>query len=200
MKLLAIIAHPDPASFNHAILNRVREEALKLGHEFRVKDLCLEGFNPVMSRDELREINAGGIPETVRGEQEAVLWADQLIFIYPVWWHDKPAVLRGWIDRVLLQGFAYDLKAVPPKGLLKHRQAFVFMTTGAPEAVCRIMGTKAKMIWAIKDAVLATCGIHQVRTRIFYAVPGADEGKRKKMLEEAAGYLARYLKKEAACV
>jgi len=105
MKSLVIYTHPYEKSFNAAILDKV----LSCEEEPDLIDLYRDGFNPVMSREDLGLYNQGGSSDPlVRNYQSRIAAVGRLIFIFPVWWYDAPAMLRGFFDKVLLRDFAFD--------------------------------------------------------------------------------------------
>jgi NAD(P)H dehydrogenase (quinone) len=111
VKALVVHAHPDPQSFNGAVFGTAVAALRAAGHEVEALDLYAEGFRAAMSSEE-REAYEGDEP--IRDEQVArhaalVRWADVLVFVYPTWWAGLPAVLKGWLDRVLVTGVAFEL-------------------------------------------------------------------------------------------
>ncbi len=85
MKYLVIYAHPNPASFNHAILETISEELKKKKKDFKVRDLYRTGFNPILSTKDLTAIQKGAVPKDVKKEQDYISKADALIFIFAIW-------------------------------------------------------------------------------------------------------------------
>ncbi len=111
MHVYILYAHPAPRSFSRDVLEQFTRGLGAAGHTFEVADLYAEGFRSEM--DEVhydREVGLDPdrpVPEDVRREQEKIGRADALAFIYPVWWSDCPAKLKGWFDRVWTYGYAY---------------------------------------------------------------------------------------------
>lgn len=169
MKILAIFAHPKATSLNHSILEAVQQEALAKGHELRTRDLYEMNFNPVLSSKELGQAD-GKVPNDVLQEQEHITWAEVLIFIYPIWWYDRPAILKGWIDRVMTHGFAYGPSPHGITGLFKHRKALVFQTAGASEKTYQDNGGSAIVEKSMSNGMLRYCGIQDVDVHTFYSV------------------------------
>lgn len=93
MNHLVIYAHPNPASFNHAILEAYTRELAAAGHEVRIRDLYATGFNPVILQSDYDMINRG-TPEDIRQEQDHIRWAGVMTFIFPVFWAGMPAMLK----------------------------------------------------------------------------------------------------------
>ena len=98
MKHLIVYCHPNPESFNHAILTTLSKALREAGHELRVRDLYALGFDPVLTGSELASVQKGEIPDDVRAEQEHVSWAEVITFVFPLWWAGMPAMLKGYLE------------------------------------------------------------------------------------------------------
>jgi len=132
-KTTIIYAHPYEKSFNHAILERVQALLDAKGQEYRLIDLYADGFNPVYTKEELALFREGkALDPLVLQYQEALKDSKRLIFIFPIWWADMPAIVKGFLDKVLLRTFAYMENRV---GLLEGRldidEALVISTSTA---------------------------------------------------------------------
>lgn len=190
MKALVIYAHPNPESFNHAILKSVEEGLREQEHEVKIRDLYGMSFDPILDAEDLSLISKGETPEDIRREQADVTWADGLVFIYPLWWHDRPAILKGWMDRVFLNGFAFEYGPQGPTGLLGGKKALVLQTSGNPEAVYDAWDTKGAIKKIITTGGLEFFGIQDITYKVFFGVPIVSDEERQAMLTEA-GDLAR---------
>ena len=125
MKTLVIYAHPYEKSFCSAIL----AECLSTLGTADLIDLYKDGFNPVMSREELGLYSRGGFRDPlVKEYQEKIAANRRLVFIFPIWWYDAPAILRGFFDKVLLKDFAFD-DSTGFDGLLNH-EALLITSSG----------------------------------------------------------------------
>ncbi len=185
MNVLVVYAHPNPESFNHAILQTLTHKLRTQGHEVRVRDLYADPFDPVLSAEDLGAAAAGRpLPEDVRREQEAVAWADVLVFVYPLWWFDRPAVLKGWFDRVFTNGFAFRFDEQGIEGLLKGKRAFVLVTAGGREQDFEAIGAREHLLHPTTEGTLRFCGIDDVIDLVFYGVPLASAEQRQAMLEQ----------------
>ncbi|CAB3954300.1 Glutathione-regulated potassium-efflux system ancillary protein KefF [Achromobacter insolitus] len=111
MHALIVVAHPDPASLTHAVARQVAEgiSAFGSGHTFEIADLTAEGFDPGFTQRDvlLAQGKAEPLPE-IAAEHARLERADALVLVYPVYWWSFPGLLKGWIDRVFTQGWAYD--------------------------------------------------------------------------------------------
>ena len=103
MHTLIVYCHPYPGSFAHAELEAICRKLEREGHDYKVIDLYEEEFNPVLTREELKIYFSGeSIDPLVKHHQELLLSAEHLVMIFPIWWSDIPAMLKGWIDKVML--------------------------------------------------------------------------------------------------
>ena len=108
MRALVVYCHPDPESFNAAICDLVCQRLTGAGAELRVLDLYARGFDGALSRAEWKGYLDSPANRIVVEEDAAALeWCDTLIFIYPTWWYGLPALLKGWLDRVMLPDVAF---------------------------------------------------------------------------------------------
>jgi NAD(P)H dehydrogenase (quinone) len=112
MHVYVIFAHPSKRSFTWEVLNAFARGLQDAGHSFEVSDLYEMDFQSDMDLAQYeREVSGepdAPVPEDVRLEQAKIDRSDGLAFVYPVWWSDCPAKLKGWFDRVLTFGYAYD--------------------------------------------------------------------------------------------
>ena len=136
MKILIVLGHPDPNSFNHAIAAGVHAALMHDGHDVILRDLAAEGFDPRLSVAELD--GKGAMPEDIRPYCEELRTAEGIVIVHPNWWGQPPAILKGWIDRVLRAGVAYRFQEGDggegvPIGLLKARAAVVLNTSNTPD-------------------------------------------------------------------
>lgn len=123
MKVLIVVAHPDPASLTHSLCRDAMEELETDGHSVRVSDLYEMRWKSAVDRDDFptfpdserlrvgaassNAYETGSLTADVVAEQEKLLWADAVILAFPLWWFSFPAILKGWIDRTLSYGFGY---------------------------------------------------------------------------------------------
>lgn len=185
MKVLTIFSHPNPDSFNGAVLNIAREVLNGRGHEVKVRDLNKLGWNPILSTDDLGKLYSGTVPDDIAAEQAEVRWADVLVFIYPIWWFERPAILKGWFDKVFSHGFAYQqTKEGTVEGLLKGKRAVVITTSGANEDNMRQNGVLDAINTCMLQGTLGFSGIQDIIYENLYAVPKVSDEERKGMLEK----------------
>ena len=186
MKVLVVYAHPNPQSFNHAVLEEFTKGLKDGGHTFEVVDLYASKFDPCEKLEDLAQFTGGQMPKDVLDQQEKVAGADALVFIGPVrgWW--IPTILKGWIDRVFSHGFAYKITAKGGAvGLLKHKRALFIITTGFQEQIYKASGAEDAMKKIYIDLTLKMMGVQNAEQFFLYGVQAVDDETRKKYLEKA---------------
>jgi NAD(P)H dehydrogenase (quinone) len=185
MNVLIVYSHPNPKSFNHALLEVVQSGLSSAGHTVQVRDLYAAPMKTALDIIDFSLISQGEVPPDVEQEQKLLSWAEGLVFIYPIWWFGPPAALKGWIDRVFLGGFAYRVSADGIDGLLKHQKALVLNTTGGPEASYVASNSKEIIVRPFTDGTLKFSGIRNIHVETFFAVPYVTTEIREEMLRKA---------------
>lgn len=149
MRALVVYCHPDPASFTGAIRDLVVERLRDFGAEVRLHDLYAQGFAPVLTQGEWRGyLDSPANRAPVAAQTDDISWCDTLIFIYPTWWYGLPAMLKGWLDRVLLPDVAFLMpdganRTIRP-GLTHITRLGVFTTCGASRWLTFVVGAPGK--------------------------------------------------------
>ena len=193
MNASVILAHPAPGSFNHAIADTTVQALRAAGHRVAFHDLYQEQFPPLISAAEVRE-DAELDPAVARHCAE-IATADGIIIVHPNWWGMPPAILKGWIDRVLRPGIAYRFVANDkgegvPLGLLKARAAIVFNTANTPDEREReAFGDPLDALW--KKCVFDLCGVRTVHRRTFSVIVTSDFQQRVAWLHEVSATVTR---------
>ena len=136
MHVVVVIAHPNPNSFSHAIASTARA-ALEAGrHDVTMLDLYAEDFRTAMSRDERSAYHSDRpiLDPDVERHAAIVKRADALVFIFPTWWSTMPAILKGWLERVMVPGvgFVFDERHHVRRGLTNVRRLVGISTYGSP--------------------------------------------------------------------
>ncbi|MEL6167564.1 MAG: NAD(P)H-dependent oxidoreductase [Pseudomonadota bacterium] len=148
MRALVVYSHPRPQSFTAAVRDLVVRKLLEAGAEVRVRDLYAEGFDPRLTSEdwECYEDEATNC-DRVSDHVDDIRWCDALIFVYPTWWYGLPAMMKGWLDRVLLPGVAFAMpelnKGIRPK-LTHITRLGVFTTCGATWWLTRWIGSPGR--------------------------------------------------------
>jgi NAD(P)H dehydrogenase (quinone) len=184
MRVLIVLAHPKPDSFNAALCAALCEGIRAAGHETDVADLYAERFDPVLQGPELDTLGTGRPLPDVAAYQERIVRAQALAFVFPVWWFGIPAILKGFIDRVFQENFAFRF-TFPGRvqGLLAHKKALVVCTAGASAALYRLFRLGRPLEKTFDGWTLRTCGIRQVRHVVLHNLLTADDATRARYLE-----------------
>ena len=184
MRCLIVYAHPNPKSFNHAVLERL-ETALKArSDEVKIRDLYDVGFDPVLKGSDFQAMKQGRTPKDIKAEQGFVKDADMIFFVYPIWWFGMPAILKGYIDRVFSHGFAYKTDETGLIGLLKGKKVGIINTTGGQEDEFTSSGCEIALRTTTEVGTFETCGMEVVFHKYFHGVPYVDDKARKEMLNQ----------------
>ena len=192
MNVLIVYAHPNPASFNRAILEVVDTALRDRGHATRVRDLYAMHCRAVLDGEDLLRNWRGDLPADTRREQDAVRWAGGLVFVYPIWWFGPPAILKGWIDRVFTRKFAFDFGPDGMMGLLTQEKALIINTLGGDAATYQRERWHELLVRPMAEGVLGACGIRNVLHRAFYQVPTVSQAERQAMLEDVRALAAAF--------
>lgn len=163
MKNLVIYAHPNPASLNHFFKQTIVESLKKSGQEIIVRDLNEINFNPVLSLDDMHGQRMGQVSEDVKTEQDFISWADQIIFVYPIWWTGMPAIIKGYIDRVFSYGFAYRYDQGVQKGLLTGKKTVIVNSHGKSNAEYQAMGMDKALALTSDTGIFTYSGLEIIK-------------------------------------
>lgn len=167
MKHLIIYAHPNQDSLNHALKQSVITTLEKHNHEFAIRDLYQLDFNPVLSLEDIKGQRQGQVAIDVCQEQEYISWAESITFIYPIWWTGMPAIMKGYIDRVMSYGFAYQYNQGVQQGLLEDKQAVIINTHGKSNAEYEATGMDKALLLTSDEGVYSYCGL-EVKKHFFF--------------------------------
>jgi len=159
MKSLIIYAHPWDGSFNNHVLKEVEKSLVKQEKEVTIIDLNKEGFNPVLTKEDLKVFSQGKYHDKLAASYaEKLKVADELILIFPIWWYGEPAILKGFYDKVFLKGHAYELVGYDLKGLLNNiKNATIITTASIDKKIFSYLGDPIKNTLA--GGVLKMIGI-----------------------------------------
>ena len=185
-RILLLLAHPAPSSLCHALAESYRKGAEAAGHEVRFLSLGELAFDPIL-HDGYNTIQP--LEPDLVAAQEAITWAQHLVFVYPNWWGTMPALLKGFFDRVFLPGFAFRYRDDSPfwDRLLTGRSAHLLVTMDTPpwyyRWVFRMPGHNQ-----MKRAILEFSGIKPVKITSFGPVRHATPERREKWLARAYAF------------
>lgn len=204
MKTLLVYWHPEPRSFNAAMMHTAVETLRGLGHEVQVSDLHEMRFDPVSGRhnfvsvkdpaylkpqlEELHASEQGGFAPEIEAEIRKVEWCDLMIWQFPLWWFSLPAALKGWVDRVFAMGRTYGGGRVYETGVFRGKRAMLSLTTGGPEKAYLeegFNGDLASVLRPIHRGMLRFCGFDVLAPQVVYGPVRMGD-------EERAAALAAY--------
>jgi len=176
MHALIIVAHPDPASLTHTVAARLAEGVLGTGHTFEIADIAAEGFDPRFNAGDLAAFRIDApIPAEVLAEQARVERADTLILVYPVYWWSMPGLLKGWIDRVFTNGWAYDDRQGPNVvKKLAHLKVHLVAIGAADLRTHARRGYFAAMRKQIDEGIFDFCGAPVLTSELLVVTEAAD--------------------------
>jgi putative NADPH-quinone reductase len=197
MNISIILAHPSPGSFNHAIAEQATAALTANGHRVSFHDLYAEGFDPVLPAAEIP--SRADIPEDIAEHCSEIAAADGIVVVHPNWWGQPPAILKGWVDRVIRPEVAYrflegDQGEGVPQGLLEARSAIVFNTANTPKSREReVFGDPLQLLW--KNCIFELCGIRDVYRETFTMIVTSTPQQRQGWLDRVASIVDRYFPK-----
>jgi NAD(P)H dehydrogenase (quinone) len=196
MHTLIIFAHPRRDSFTGAVLDAFTAGIAEHGnHTTELADLTRENFDPRFQAEDYAQFRGEPMPDAVRAEQARVDRADALAFVFPVWWWSFPAVLKGWIDRVFAEGWAYSFEPGLSRGRLRDRPTLLLGIAGSRESTYRKYGYGEAMRVQIDTGILGYCGLRDVEAQVFYDVEQNAE-LRARYLTEARELGRRFVSPE----
>lgn len=193
MKTLIVYYHPYEGSYCNSILGAVRSGLKKGRHPNKVIDLEAEGFDPVMRAKDLMAFGQAGRGDdiTTTDVDAAVLrykkkleWAERIVMIFPVWWMTMPAMMKGFIDKVIFPGVAYNMEGGRLKSRLKNlHQVTVISTMNTPADVYRDMFGNS-LEGSLVKGTFNQIGIHDVEWISLNMVKQSGQEVRQMWLEE----------------
>ena len=179
MRVLVVVAHPKLDSLTRAMAAECQRGLAAAGHEPTLLDLYAVGFDPVLHANELSAVPASPPEPAILEAQSRLLEAQGLVLVYPVWWGAPPAILQGWLQRVMTAGFAFQTTAGRPQGLLRHKVRLILTASGRDTAI-----TDSYADPLIES--LRFCGIQDIQAHIIHGVyPGAPAAVTQSALKVA---------------
>uniref|UniRef100_A0A8C7ZIZ7 Ribosyldihydronicotinamide dehydrogenase [quinone] n=1 Tax=Oryzias sinensis TaxID=183150 RepID=A0A8C7ZIZ7_9TELE len=207
-KVLIVYAHQSSGSFNSAAKTAAVEVLTTLGCSVEVSDLYAMNFKATATAEDIKgdlkdaenfsyldesklAWEEGRLMDDITKEQSKVIEADFIIFQFPMYWFSVPAIMKGWIDRVLTNGFAFTQEKRYSQGIFKEKRAMLSFTTGSLESMFSATGINGDMnvtLWPLQNGILHYCGFQVLAPQIFWAPFSATPEARSCMLE---GWRAR---------
>jgi NAD(P)H dehydrogenase (quinone) len=188
------LGHPCRGSFNHAIAETVVRTSKAGGHTVWYHDLYDEGFDPVATCAEIPK--GAPLDPVIQRHCDEIAEADGIVVVHPNWWGQPPAILTGWVDRVIRVGVAYEFEEGDsgegvPIGLLKAKVALVFNTSNTPERrETEVFGDPLESLW--KTCVFDLCGVETFYRRMYRVIVTSTPEQRQAWLEDAARVVQEY--------
>lgn len=208
MHILIVHAHNEPQSFNSAMKNLAVEELHAQGHDVEVSDLYAMGWNPIASAadfgsranskyltyalEQRHNHSQHTLVPDIQEELSKLLKADLVIFNFPIYWFSMPAIMKGWIDRVLISGVCYGGKRFYDQGGLAGKKAMLAITIGGqPHMLVEdgVHGELNDMLRPILRGTLAYTGMTVLPTYVAHHVPYIPQEARTTLLEQYRNHL-----------
>jgi NAD(P)H dehydrogenase (quinone) len=204
VNVLIVYAHHEPSSFTSAMKNLATEALTSQGHSVVLSDLYGQGFNPeaqkwdfvttsgrhfnyMFEQKHATNLDLAFSPD-ILAEIQKLRAADLVLFATPIWWFSVPAVLKGWFDRVLAMGVAWDGGKIYEDGLMRGKQAMVIASAGGPAEYYHEHGrhraSPVQILHPINHGTLAFCGMDVHEPFVALNVLGMDTSARAKVLTE----------------
>ncbi|MGY4494659.1 NAD(P)H-dependent oxidoreductase [Pseudomonas sp. TE3610] len=211
MNTLIVHAHPEPSSFNGALKDTAVSTLRGLGHDVQVSDLYALGWKAALDAGDFAAERADAayldlsleqeyaqahatVTEDVRLEQAKLMQADLVILQFPIWWFSMPAILKGWVDRVMARGFAYSAGRKYDSGHLRGKRAMLCITTGTAGTLYTpngIDGDLHHVLWPIHNGILAYTGFTVLPPFAAWMPGRVSEQQRTQYLTDYAAYLVQ---------
>ncbi|XP_037644865.1 NAD(P)H dehydrogenase [quinone] 1-like [Sebastes umbrosus] len=202
-RVLIVYAHQSSSSFTAAAKNAAVEALTAQGCKVEVSDLYTMNFKATATAEDITgEVkNAdnfryaeetklaweeGNLCDDITEEQRKLTQADLIIFQFPMYWFTVPAIMKGWMDRVLTLGYAYSNEKRYSRGIFKDKKAMLSFTTGSQESMFSANGINGDMnvtLWPLQNGILHYCGFQVLAPQIFWAPSHVSSEARNTMLE-----------------
>jgi NAD(P)H dehydrogenase (quinone) len=195
MKISVILAHPDKSSFNHALAHAVIDEFQSNGNTVFFHDLYEEKFDPILPTVEI--LKDAPLPPEIQSHCDEISRLDGIVIIHPNWWGQPPAILKGWVDRVIRPGVAYefieeDKGEGVPNGLLKAKFALVINTSNtSTDREKSVFGDPLEGLW--KKCIFELCGVTNFYRKMFNIIVISSKEDRENWLAETREIVKRIL-------
>lgn len=203
MNVLIVYAHPEPHSFGRALLERSVQTLNACGHVVVVSDLYGMGFEPVASagdfterrfpdllqydREQKQSSERHTFTPDIQSEIDKLLACDLLILQFPLWWFSVPAILKGWIDRVFVNGTVYGAAGKRfDNGGLKGRKAMLAFTTGCFPNMMEpdgLLGQRDVVLWHLQHGTFGYCGLQVLQPFVGWSIQYTDDVQRHAYLD-----------------
>lgn len=197
MRVFIVHAHHEPTSFNGSLTRAAAAALQEAGHAVRISDLHAMSFDPVSDRrnfqtvadasrlnQQVEEEHASavrGYAKEVQVEMNKLDWCDALILQFPLWWMGMPAIMKGWIDRVLAAGRAYGGGRYYSRGVFQGKRAMCSVTVGGSALVyseCGAYGPIERVLFPIHHGILSFVGFSVLEPFVVYGPARLSDAQR----------------------
>jgi len=185
MQHLIISAHPNKNSFSNALAEALAAESRNSHVTPTVRNLYDLNFNPILSLSDLSQIKEGLIPTDIAHEQKLLKESDLISIVYPLWWGSFPAILKGYFDRVLTNGFAFKISPNGPEGLLKGKKVVLHTSMGNSVEEYEKKGILDAFRQIHGNEVFGFCGIEIAGHYFYPRISDSSPEMKKKYIEKA---------------
>lgn len=188
-KILIINGHPSKDGFSYFISKEYLRSAKEAEAQVKEFNLAYKNFDPLFSKYPKHPLE-----KDLTEAQELIRWADHVVFIYPTWWGAMPAILKGFIDRTFLSGFAF--KYTPggkPQGLLRGKSARIITTAGSPAMY--VLANHLLLTGTLKFPILRYCGFRNIPCTVFHTIRPNKVSEER--LEKIKKRVRKYARKDS---
>jgi len=205
LHVFIVYCHPEPQSFNGAMLRTACETVVAAGHEVITSDLYKMCFDPVSDRrnfttvkesgyfkqqvEEMHACHVNGFSQDIEGEIHKIEWCDLMVWQFPLWWFGLPAVLKGWVDRVFAMGRVYGGGQSYEQGIFRDKHALLSVTTGGLAESFTNGGKHGDIngiLRPIHRGILRFVGFNVLAPQIVYSPAQLTNEQRKRQMAEFA--------------
>ncbi|WP_066266429.1 NAD(P)H-dependent oxidoreductase [Hydrogenophaga palleronii] len=203
MNVLIVYAHPEPRSFGRALLERSVQTLQSCGHQVVVSDLYEMDFQPVATggdfterrfpdalqydREQKQSSQRHTFVQDIQTEIDKLQACDLLILQFPLWWFSVPSIMKGWIDRVFVNGTVYGAGGMRfDNGGLKGRKAMLAFTTGCfPEMMAPdgLLGQRDVILWHLQHGTFGYAGLEVLQPFVGFSIQFIDDAQRHAQLD-----------------
>ncbi len=213
-KFLIVYAHPEPKSYCGAIKNLTIDKLTKIGHEVQITDLYAQNFNPVITKKDFVNLkneevfnymneqvysyqnNFSNYSREILIELDKIKWADNIIFIFPLWWGSYPAIMKGWIDKCFVYGHSWTSERNYANGILKNKKGIAVCTCEDTKENYSKEGVQGmsveEILHHLNRASLEFVGISALKSHVFYKVGKLTQEERIDYLKEFENKLENF--------
>ena len=210
MNILYVFAHPNPSSFNAMLKQHATAVFAELNAAVKFSNLYADNFKAQADWHDftIDAVDNNGqyflaqqqayqhqqLTLDINAELAKIAWADHIIFQFPLWWFSVPAILKGWLDRILIKGFAYDSGKVFAQGLLKGKTASLTVSTQSPESAYQVTSLHQATIDTFLHHIHHTLhfvGIKTIVPFVTYAAFNIEAQRERQIIKDYRDYLKK---------